>query len=151
MNTECEVRVLDIDVSEIVDRLKQMKVGETYNDVTVLPVKWLSFFVPNDEYDPDNFSQEIEDSEEKIDIFKNICEEIHKPEFDFVWNNTLGRLPENSQRWQNNHSKICSIKIETLLVQSVVHEDNTRDYYSEEIINKIMNINEKYVGIINFC
>jgi hypothetical protein len=146
---EYKIKLLTKD--EIVDRLKQMKVGEEYNDVLVLPFKWLSFFVPNDEYDPDNFSQEIEDSEEKIDIFKNICEEIHKPEFDFVWNNTLGRLPENSQRWQNNHSKICSIKIEILLVQSVVHEDGTRDYYSDEIVNKIMNINEKYGGIINFC
>lgn len=136
---------------EIIDRLKQMKVGEKYNDVLVLPVKWFVFKVPNDEYDPDNFSQEIEDSEENLETWSRIWEEINKPEFDFVWNNTLNRLSENSQRWKNNHNKICPIKIEILIVQSVDHDDGTRDYYSDEIVNKIMNIYEKYGGIIDFC
>lgn len=148
---EYNIKLLTKD--EIVNRLKQMKVGEKYNGRIIDPMKLFAFTVPNDEYDPDNFSQEIEDSEEKIDILKNIWEEIHKPEFDFVWNNTLSRLPENSQRWQNNHSKICPIKQLGLVfaAQSVFHKDGTRDYYSDEIINKIMNINEKYDGIIDFC
>ncbi len=138
---------------EIVNMLKQMKVGEKYNDILVLSVKWFSFLVPNNEYDPYNFSQEIEDSEENLETWSKIWEEINKPEFDFVWNNTLGKLPKNSQRWKNNHSKICPIKLlcPTFLAQSVVHDDETRDYYSDEIINKIMNINEKYGGIIDFC
>ena len=146
---EYKIKLLTKD--EIIDRLKQMKVGEKYNDVLVLSVKWFSFLVPNNEYDPYNFSQEIEDSEENLETWLKIWEEINKPEFDFVWNNTLGRLSENSPRWKNNHSKICPIKIETLLVKSVVHDDGTRDYYSDEIINKIININEKYGGIIDFA
>ena len=146
---EYKIKLLTKD--EIIDRLKQMKVGEKYNDVLVLSVKWFSFLVPNNEYDPYNFSQEIEDSEENLETWLKIWEEINKPEFDFVWNNTLDRLSENSPRWKNNHSKICPIKIETLLVQSVVHDDGTRDYYSDEIINKIININEKYGGIIDFA
>lgn len=138
---------------EIVDRLKQMKVGEKYNDVLILPMKWFSFLVPNDKYDPDNFSQEIEDSEENLEAWSKIWEEINKPDFDFVWNNTLGRLPRNSERWKNNHGKICPVKQLGLefISKCVVHDDGTRDYYSDEIINKIMNINEKYGGIINFC
>ena len=138
---------------EIVNRLKQMKVGEKYNDVLVLPMKWFSFLVPNDKYDPDNFSQEIEDSEENLETWSKIWEEINKPEFDFVWNNTLGKLPRNSENWKNNHGKICPVKRLGLefVSQCVVHEDGTRDYYSDEIVNKIMNINKKYGGIIDFC
>ena len=44
-----------------------MKVCEKYNDVLVLPIKWFSFLVPNDEYDPVIFSQEIENSEENLE------------------------------------------------------------------------------------
>lgn len=132
-----ELKLLTKD--EIVNRLKQMKVGEEYNDVIVLPVKLLSFLVPNNKYDPINFSQEIEDSEENLGAWSKIWEEIHKPEFDFVWNNTLGRLSENSPRWKNNHSKICPVKQLGLkfLSQCVVHEDETRDYYSDEIVNEL--------------
>lgn len=148
-----EYKIKLLTKNDIVNRLKQMKVGEKYNGHIIDPMKLFVFQVPNNEYDPDNFSQEIEDSEEKIDILKNICEEIHKPEFDFVWNNTLDKLPRNSENWENNHSKICQIKQLGLVfaAQSIVHEDGTRDYYSDEIANKIMNINEKYGGIIDFC
>lgn len=65
---------------EIADKLKAMEVGEGKE----LPMKGLSFIVENRKYDPDSFSQEIEDSEERIDELELINREIHQPGFDFV-------------------------------------------------------------------
>ena len=42
---EYKIKLLTKD--EIIDRLKQMKVGEKYNDFLVLSVKWFRFLVPN--------------------------------------------------------------------------------------------------------
>lgn len=133
---------------EIIDKLKDMSAEIEKKG----PYKVISFLVLNDEYDPDNFSEEIENSEEHIDFWKLLNKEIHKPEFDFVWNNTLSRLPKNSERWQNNHTKNCYIKMLPfeLYIQCVTHDDGTRDFISEEIVNKILKVQEKY-KIIDFC
>jgi hypothetical protein len=129
---------------EIIVRLKEMtaeKVG---------PIKLLSFIVLNDNFDPYNFSQEIEDSEEFIDTWSLAMEEMKKPEFDFIWNNTIGKLPRNSEKWLDNHHKICYVKYKTITVQCIVHEDGTRDYNSNENIDKVLKIQEQYKIIINF-
>lgn len=134
---------------DIAAKLKSMKVGEN----GVLPIKAFSFLVENRKYDPDNFSQEIEDTEEAIDVWKEIYEEIHKPYFDFVWNNTISQLPLNSKTWRNNHSKKCSVKLcgFAMYGSSIEHEDGTRDYYSEELVDKIVAWAEKNGGIIEMC
>ena len=129
---------------DIVDRLKEMtaeKVG---------PIKLLSFIVLNDNFDPHNFSQEIEDSEEFIDTWSLAMEEIKKPEFNFVWNNTIGKLPRNSEKWLDNHHKICYAKSKTLPLQCVVHEDGTRDYNSDENVDKVLKVQKQYKVIIDY-
>mgnify|MGYP003558419326 CR=1 FL=1 len=47
-------------IEEIGEKLKNMTVGEG----KYLPISFVSFLVKNPNYDPTNFSQEIEDSEE---------------------------------------------------------------------------------------
>ena len=113
-------------------------------------IKLLSFIVLNDNFDPHNFSQEIEDSEEFIDTWSLAMEEIKKQEFNFVWNNTIGKLPRNSEKWLDNHHKICYVKYKTIPVQCIVREDGTRDYNSNENIDKVLKIQEQYKIIINF-
>ena len=65
---------------EITEKLKSMKVGEN----NILPIKTFSFIVENRDYNPETFSQKIEDTEERIDEWKEIYEEIQKPGFDFI-------------------------------------------------------------------
>ena len=66
---------------EIADKLANMRVdtGE------YLPIKMFSFIILNPEYNPDDFSEEIENSEEFINTLGLEIKEIHKPDFDFVW------------------------------------------------------------------
>ena len=118
-----------------------------------LPIKTFSFIIPNPEYNPDEFSQEIENSEEFIDELKMVSEEIKKPYFDFGWNNTLFQLPRNSEKWRENHSKICPVKIAAfrLYGSCTNHSNGRRDYYSEELLEKIMDFAEKNGGIIDLC
>lgn len=129
-------------IEEIGEKLKNMIVGEG----KYLPMAFVSFLVKNPNYDPTNFSQEIEDSEEEIDVLKEMLVEMKKPSFDIVWNNTLHNVKTNSKRWIDNHSKKCPITLlaKRMLLQSKVHENSVRDFYSEENINKIKTVLEEY-------
>lgn len=132
---------------EIIDRLKTMEVGEGKE----LPIKRMVFITVNTDYDPDNFSQEIEDSEETVDWLSEMKKETSKLEFDWVWNNTLGNIKRNSDKWLDNHSKICPAKLHfNLYLSSVTHSNGTRNYYSEENLRQILEFADKNGGIINF-
>lgn len=134
--------------NDIIQRLKNMVVdGEN-----VLPLKWFSFIVINPNYNPEEFSQAIEESEVMIDFWKEFTEEIHKPEFDFVWNNTLSKLPRNSEEWNKNHSKICPVKAAyfEFMAACVQHNNGIRNYYSDDILDKVIKVSEEYGGIVDF-
>ena len=123
-----------------------------------LPNKFFSFIVKNPNYDPDNFSQEIEDSEEEIDTMAEIKKESSKPGFDWVWNNTIGNIPKNSERWLDNHSKKCPAKlvpnaflsspsthiITTTLSSGESWETRIRDYDNDFTMDKILEIEKEY-------
>lgn len=134
---------------EIIDKLKSMEVGEGKE----LPIKGMCFITPNPDYDPENFSQEIEDSEEVVNIWDEIKKETSKPEFDWVWNNTISSIKKNSVEWYKNHSKICEVKSHYLglYLSSVFHPDGTRNYYSEENLKRVMEFSDKWSGIINMA
>lgn len=131
---------------EIVEKLKTMVVGEEKE----LPVKHMFCIHINKEYNPEDFSQKIEDSEEKIDVLSEISKEIKKPYFNFIWNNTLCNIPRNSEQWRNNHSKICELAVSPCVwAQCIVHEDGRRDYYSEDLVDKIVRWGEIHGGIVD--
>ena len=121
---------------EIAQQLYSMEVidGKDY------PIKLLNFLVPNKNYDPDNFSQEIENSEEdftyndSIQILKNSNKIVNR---------------RNSKRWIDNHSKICKISIIPLAVYITAkkRENGRRDFCTEENINNIIKFSEQYGGI----
>ena len=141
-----EVRPLTMD--EIKDRLIKMEVGID----GVLPFKYFGFIVKNPEYDPYNFSQEIEDSEIEVDIFKEAYKKINEPNFDFIWNNTLGNIQHNSQQWKKNHAKKCQALLlyNNFIGQCIEHSDGTKNFYCEEIINKIQKVLDEYKEIYDF-
>lgn len=146
MTSKEEIKILSKE--EIIQRLKDMVV----DNENVYPWKWFSFIVMNPDYNPSEFSQEIEDSEERIDEWAEVNKEMKKPEFDIVWHNTLSTLPRNSDKWLDNHSKICPTKVLyfNFLAQSITHENNVRNYYSDSILDKVMTVSEKYRGIVDF-
>lgn len=129
-------------IEEIGEKLKNMTVGEG----KYLPMIFVSFLVKNPNYDPTNFSQEIEDSEEEIDVLNEMLVEMKKPGFDIIWNNTLNNIKTNSKRWSENHSKKCQVHLlaNWMLLQSEMHENGERDFYSEDNINKIKTVINEY-------
>lgn len=145
--TKNEPKALTIE--EISEKLKNMIVGEG----KYLPIILVSFLVKNPNYDPTNFSQEIENSEEEIDVLNEMLAEMKKPGFDIIWRNTLYNVKTNSKRWRENHSKKCQIQLlfNRLILQSEIHENGVRDFYSEDNINKIKTVLEEYKEIYDFA
>ena len=133
---------------EIIKKLKSMEVGEGKE----LPIKSCSFLIINNEYDPSNFSQAIEDGEKEVDLMGEIIKEMNKPEFDWVWNNTIGNIKTNSDKWYANHTKKCKIKLEPnrLFLTCKEYSGGTRNYYSEENLKRILDYAEEVGGIIDF-
>lgn len=132
---------------EIESQLKSLVVGQ--NDV--LSVKIFSFVVPNPEYDPENFSQEIEDSEEEIDTLELVKKVMNSPDFNFVWHNTICQIPKNSDAWIKNHTKNCPTKFvpNEFMEQCTNHKD-VRNYYSDKTMEKMQAVIDKYGGIVKF-
>lgn len=147
----------------VMEALTHEQIREALREMRVdtgkcLPLKFFSFIVKNPDYDPDNFSQEIEDSEEEIDIMAEIRKESSKPGFDWVWNNTIGNIPKNSERWLDNHSKKCQSKLlgKVFLSSCSVHiitttfssgdssEATIRDYDNDFTMNKILDAEKEY-------
>lgn len=138
----------ELTIEEIGEKLRNMIVGEG----KYLPITYVSFLVKNPNYDPTNFSQEIEDSEEEINVLNEMLAEMKKPGFDIIWNNSLHNVKTNSKQWSENHSKKCQITllINRLILQSETNKDGVRDFYSEDNINKIKTILEEYNEIYDF-
>jgi hypothetical protein len=129
-------------IEEIGDKLKNMTVGEG----KYLPISYVSFLVKNPNYDPTNFSQEIENSEEEVDVLNEMLAEMKKPGFDIIWNNTLHNVKTNSKRWRENHSKKCQVNLLSnwLILQSEIHKTGERNFYNEDNINKIKTVLKEY-------
>lgn len=135
-------------IEEIGEKLKNMTVGEG----KYLPISFVSFLVKNPNYDPTNFSQEIEDSEEEVDVLNEMLTEMKKPGFDIIWRNTLYNVKTNSKRWRENHSKKCQVKFlpNWIILESEIHKTGERDFYSEDNINKIKTVLKEYNEIYDF-
>jgi hypothetical protein len=97
-----------------------------------LPIKSFSFLIPNPDYNPSKFSQEIEDTEEDDGVRKH------------------------SLVWTQNHSKICEITLvpHEFYGCAVEHRDMpmenglyVRDYNHERVLERIDEVIEKYGGI----
>lgn len=129
-------------IEEIGEKLRNMTVGEG----KYLPISYASFLVKNPNYDPTNFSQEIEDSEEEVDVLNEMLAEMKKPGFDIIWNNTLHNVKTNSKRWRENHSKKCQVNLLSnwLILQSEIHKTGERNFYNEDNINKIKTVLKEY-------
>lgn len=132
---------------EIIDKLKSMEVGEGK-----CPWKTISFVYLNPNYDPNTFSQEIEDTEEEINLMEEFKKWYNAPGFDWVWCHPY-EMKRNSDKWYANHTKICKINfapMQILLQCAAQHRDGTRNYYSENNVKRIMEWGEKHGKILNF-
>ncbi len=136
-----EIKTLTRD--DVIERLKNMKVGE--NDIK--PVHIFSFLVLNPDYDPESFSQEIEDSEREVTLTE-LAEFLKRDD----WWYTPCDFKCNSEKWRKNHSKICPIKFLPSEIWGVsvcyrIDDSVVRDYYDEALVDRIMKID----NIVDFC
>jgi len=120
---------------DVKEQLKNMKVG------IYKPLHCFNLLIINPDYDPSTFSQEIEDSEKEIDILSNYVEQIKKIGFPFF------SVEHNSEKWLQNHSKICNVKFvpNAIFGTSVTYIENghkVRNYCDEILINKIMDFGD---------
>lgn len=81
-------------------------------DAGFMPMRVFSAIIDNEAYDPEGFSQEIEDSEKDM---RDECLEFRRKYFDMFWGwCDAERAKEydslvNSKRWTDNHSKKCPL------------------------------------------
>ncbi len=113
---------------QIVEKLKNMVVDFD----KILPHKFFSVITPNPYYDPENYDPKLD---EKVDY-------ISPEESD-----------TNNDKWWKNHTKICESKLwpNIFAAPCINWTDGTRNYYSEEYVDKIINFCEEYGGVIDFC
>jgi hypothetical protein len=81
----------------------------------------LMMIVYSKSYDPENFSQEIHDTEEdkRQEDFDRMLNRIKEPDFDWVWNNDLDKLEkQNSQKWLENEAKNTPLEIASAFISS---------------------------------
>ena len=138
-----EIRILTRD--DIADELKSMVVGGN----GMLPIHMFSFIVMNPEYDPDGFSQEIDDSENEVDMLAELQRHMMLFNECPCWPSDMNK---NSERWYRNRSKKCQVKLLPLhLTLSAVEHDTVRNYYSDENLSIIMDVADKFGGIVKIC
>ena len=123
---------------QIVEKLKNMTVSGD-----ILPVKFFSVITPNPDYDPENYGPKLDGkvdyiSPEKSDgLIKRIVHYASK---------------QNANEWQKNHTKICELTLwrNIFAAKCINWEDGTRNYYSEEYVDKIIDFCKEYGGVIDF-
>lgn len=123
---------------QIVEKLKNMTVGGD-----ILPVKFFAVITPNPDYDPENYDPKLDGkvdyiSPEKSDgLIKRI---VHYAS------------DTNNERWRKNHTKICELTLwrNIFAATCISWEDGTRNYYSDEYVDKIIDFCEEYGGVIDF-
>ena len=148
-------------IEEIKEALSNMRVdtGE------YLPVKFFHVIVPNPEYDPEGFSQEIEDSEEEVNYIQELDAEAKREGFKtwvFHYKEIMANLPrKNSVKWLDNHTKRCICKlipcafagqciehtITTSVDGEVINEEKRRDYLTDRVMKSVEDVIALYGGI----
>ena len=124
---------------EIVEKLKAMRVDTRENP----PIRFMFITTPNPNYDPEGFSQEIEDSETPDDWDGSLMELMAKRGVMWAFN-AAGR---NSKKWWTNHEKKLKYIIEGFHSACIMHDDGTRDYNSEANLTRIGEFSDKNGGI----
>ena len=123
---------------QIVEKLKNMTVGGD-----ILPIKFFHVITPNPDYDPENYDPKLDG---KVDY-------ISPEEPDRQIRIVHYVSDTNNERWQKNHTKICMLKLwpNIFAAECINWTDGTRNYYSEEYVDKIIDFCKEYGGVIDFC
>ena len=112
-------------------------------------VMYLWAYVYSESYDPENFSQEIHDTEEdkRQEDFIRMLNRTKEPDFDWVWNNDLDKLEkQNSQKWLENEAKNTPLELAPTMVYTkkvdgkwtLNHEDNIKNITKHNNIVKLL-------------
>lgn len=127
---------------QIVEKLKNMVVGDN-----ILPVKFFNVITPNPDYDPENYEPKLDGKVDYISPEESDGQLMQSIRIVHYASDT------NNYRWWKNHTKICPLKYwpGIFAAACINWTDGTRNYYSEEYVDKIINFCEEYGGVIDFC
>lgn len=125
---------------QIVEKLKNMVVGDD-----ILPIKFFNAITLNPDYDPENFDKELD----------GIADYSSPPEIHYDVFRCTHYVSEQAEatEWWKNHTKICPLKYWAGIFAAacINWTDGTRNYYSEEYVDKIIDFCKEYGGVIDFC
>ena len=135
-----EMDIKPLTREQIVEKLKNMVVGDD-----ILPTKFFNVITPNPDYDPENFDAELDGI-----VDYSSPPEIHGSLFRI---NHYKSEQAEANEWWKSHTKICPLKYwpGIFAAACINWTDGTRNYYSEEYIDKIIDFCEEYGGVIDFC
>lgn len=121
---------------QIVEKLKNMMVDGD----KIWRHKFFSVITPNPYYDPENYDPKLDG---KVDYISPEESDIRIVHYASV---------KNYDEWWKNHTKICELKLwpNIFAAACINWTDGTRNYYSEEYVDKIINFCEEYGGVIDF-
>lgn len=141
------------------DEIREILRGMRVDLKKILPLRYFTLLVKNPDYDPDNFSQEIEDSEVEIDVFSEVKKEAKKEGVSWLlnWNRLLKKINNNSQKWKDNHTKskyitILPCEFLAACVEHTITIDDgknvvttsIRDFDTDKVMEEIKKIENKY-------
>lgn len=116
------------------------------------PERYFSLLVPNPDYDPDGFSQEIEDSEvyrgrRAVVLFA--AKGVDAFFMDSDYRNYIFSQSQNSAAWQRNHTKSCGLKmLWNAVLWPCVNEGGRRHFGSAELAGRILEKASEYGGLV---
>lgn len=127
---------------QILEKLKNMTVGGD-----ILPIKFFHVITPNPDYDPENYDPKLDGKVDYISPEESDGQLMQSMRIVHYASDT------NNDRWWNNHTKICELKlwVNIFAAECINWEDGTRNYYSEEYADNIIDFCKEYGGVIDFC
>lgn len=130
---------------QIVEKLKNMVVGDD-----ILPIKFFHVITPNPEYDPENYDPKLDG---EVDYISSEESDGHDGQLMQSMRIVHYASDAHNDEWWKNHTKICKLKLwpNIFATECINWTDGTRNYYSEEYVDKIIDFCEEYGGVIDFC
>lgn len=123
---------------QIGEKLKKMEV----DDDKIWPHHYFGVITPNPDYDPENYDPTLDE----------MGDYMAQEESDGQLFRVVGDASDKSNEWWKNHTKICKLKMwpAIFLAACINWTDGTRNFYSEEYIDKIIDFSKEYGGVVDF-
>ena len=105
--------------------------------------------VPNPKYNPKDFLYKMEDLEKEIRMLKTSYNEMKKSDFDTILENTICNIKNKADKLRDGFNSTFDYKLISVSLTPTWH-GNICNFYSDDNFKRILQIREKYGGIVDF-